>query len=108
MFFNKLKQIIFGITAFSLLIISEAALADYMNVLSKRLTITGSMLRPQTPEEKLVIAQNCESNLWPMIDNKELKSIVDTTFPLGEAAGAHELMESSRHMGKIVLEVAAY
>lgn len=89
-------------------LLGSKATADYMNVLSKRLTISGSMLRPQTPEEKLVIAQNCESNLWPMIDNKELKSIVDTTFPLGEAAGAHELMESSRHMGKIVLEVAAY
>tara|TARA_Y100000588_G_scaffold73405_1_gene75941 strand:- start:168 stop:1160 length:993 start_codon:yes stop_codon:yes gene_type:complete len=89
-------------------LLGSKATADYMNVLSKRLTITGSMLRPQTAEEKLVIAQNCESNLWPMIDNKELRSIVDTTFPLSDAAGAHELMESSRHMGKIVLEVSTY
>ncbi len=88
-------------------LLGSKAEADYMHVLSKRLTITGSMLRPQTPAQKSAIAGDCETRLWPMIERGQLKSIVHASFPLSDAAGAHELMESSQHMGKIVLEVAS-
>lgn len=79
---------------------------DVMQVLSKRLTLTGSTLRPQTPAQKSAIARDCEATMWPMIEHGQLKSMIHASFPLAEAWRAHELMESSRHMGKIVLEVA--
>ena len=88
-------------------LLGSKAEADYMHVLSKRLTITGSMLRPQTPAQKSAIAHDCETRLWPMIKRGQLKSVVHASFPLRDAAGAHELMESSQHMGKIVLEVGS-
>lgn len=87
-------------------LLGPKAEVNFMHVLSKRLTLTGSMLRPQTPEQKSAVARDCEATLWPMIERGQLKSIVHASFPLSDAAGAHELMESSTHMGKIVLEVA--
>ncbi len=87
-------------------LLGPTAKVNFMQVLSKRLTLTGSMLRPQTPAQKSAIARDCEATIWPMIEAGQLRSIVHASFPLTEARRAHELMESSVHMGKIVLEVA--
>ena len=75
-------------------------------VLGKRLTITGSTLRPQTNEEKAVIASDLRENVLPLLESGKVKPIIYHSYPLAEASRAHELMESSHHMGKIVLEVA--
>ena len=72
-------------------------------VLGKRLTITGSTLRPQSTAQKAVIARDVEENLWPLIAGGKYRTEVFKTFPLAEAAAAHALMEASEHMGKIVL-----
>lgn len=74
-------------------------------VLTQRLTITGSTLRPQTRAEKAAIAAKLESEVLPLLESGAVKPIIDSVFDLADASRAHELMESSRHMGKIVLEV---
>ena len=78
---------------------------DMRQVLGKRLTITGSTLRPQTTAEKTTIAAELQDRVLPLLDSGTIRPIIDATFPLGDAAKAHALMESSQHMGKIVLEV---
>ena len=78
---------------------------DMRQVLGKRLTITGSTLRPQTPAEKAAIAGDLQDQVLPLLESGAVRPIIDSTFPLGDAAKAHALMESSQHMGKIVLEV---
>ena len=75
-------------------------------VLGKRLTITGSTLRPQSVDEKATIARNVEQHAVPLLESGEVRPVIDSTFPLTDAAAAHTLMESSRHKGKIVLTVA--
>lgn len=70
----------------------------------KRLTITGSTLRARSAEFKGAIAQNLKQHIWPLIESGEIKPVVYKTFPLAEASKAHKLMESSEHIGKIVLE----
>jgi NADPH2:quinone reductase len=77
---------------------------DMRRVLGKRLTITGSTLRPQTVAEKAAIAADLERRVLPLLETGAVKPIIDSVFPLADAADAHALMESSRHMGKIVLE----
>lgn len=77
---------------------------DMRQVLGKRLTITGSTLRPQTAAEKADIAAQLEQHVLPLLESGEVRPIIHSTFPLADAAKAHELMESSKHMGKIVLE----
>lgn len=74
-------------------------------VLGKRLTITGSTLRPQTIAEKAAIAADLEDKVLPLLESGTVRPIIHSTFPLAEAGSAHALMESSAHMGKIVLEV---
>ena len=76
---------------------------DLRVVLAQRLTITGSTLRPQTVAEKARIAADLEHNVLPLLESGRVRPIVHQAFYLGAAAAAHELMESSRHMGKIVL-----
>ena len=76
---------------------------DLRIVLAKRLTITGSTLRPQSVEEKAQIAADVEREVLPLLESGRVRPIIHQTFPLDAAAAAHELMESSRHMGKIVL-----
>ena len=80
---------------------------DLRVVLANRLTVTGSTLRPQTVAEKAGIAAEIERNVLPLLASGRVGPVVHATFPLQAAAAAHELMESSRHMGKIVLTVAA-
>ena len=79
---------------------------DMMQVLRKRLTITGSTLRPRTAEAKADIAQKLRAQIWPLIENKEIKPLIAARFPLMDAAESHKLMESSKHIGKIILMVA--
>jgi NADPH:quinone reductase len=83
----------------------ESASVDLRRVLGRRLTITGSTLRPRTVEEKGQIAAALAREVWPAIEAGVVKPIVYRTFPLAEAAAAHRLMESSEHIGKIVLTV---
>ncbi|OOY10297.1 NAD(P)H-quinone oxidoreductase [Thioclava sp. F36-7] len=79
---------------------------NFAQVMVKRLTITGATLRPQSDAAKAEIARQLRANVWPMINSGKLRVIHDNTFPLAEAAKAHERMETSQHIGKIVLEVA--
>ena len=81
----------------------EAASLDLRRLLGRRLTITGSTLRPRTVEEKGAIARALRQEVWPMIEQGIVKPVVYQTFPLAEASAAHRLMESSDHIGKIVL-----
>ena len=74
-----------------------------MPVMLKRLTLTGSTLRPQPVERKGEIAQALKEKVWPLIAAGEIKPVIHAIFPLSKAADAHEMMESSRHIGKIML-----
>lgn len=79
---------------------------DLGPVLMKRLVLTGSALRPRTVEQKAAIARGLEAKAWPLLAAGKVKPVVNAVFPLAKAADAHRLMESSAHLGKIVLDVA--
>ena len=72
-------------------------------IMSKNLILTGSFLKPQTAAVKTQIAKDVEKNIWPMFVSGKIHPIIYKTFPLEEAAEAHRLMESSDHIGKILL-----
>jgi NADPH2:quinone reductase len=72
-------------------------------VLRKRLTITGSTLRPRSLEFKTAIAKALKEKVWPLIASGAIKPVIYSTFVTGDAAKAHALMESNQHVGKIVL-----
>src|SRR2546428_65907 len=74
-------------------------------VMRKRLTITGSTLRPRSVEFKGYIARNLREKIWPRIEAGRIRPVIYKTFPLAQAAEAHRLMESSQHIGKLVLTV---
>jgi NADPH:quinone reductase len=76
---------------------------DFSRVMVRRQTITGSTLRPQSDAAKSDIATALKANVWPLLDNGTVKPIIHQTFPLNKAADAHALMESSEHIGKIML-----
>jgi putative PIG3 family NAD(P)H quinone oxidoreductase len=76
---------------------------NFLPVLVKRLTIGGSTLRPRPVAFKAAIARNLEEKVWPLIAEGRIKPVIHQAFPLAEAAEAHSLMESSAHIGKIVL-----
>lgn len=78
---------------------------DFMPIMSKRLTFTGSTLRPRTVAQKAVIAQDLLKQVWPLLESGKVKPVIHATFPLKDAKLAHALMESSKHIGKIMLEV---
>jgi NADPH2:quinone reductase len=77
---------------------------DLSRVMTKRLTITGSTLRARDTAFKAAIAQNLEKTIWPLLASGQIKPIINAVFPAEKAADAHKLMESSEHIGKIVLE----
>lgn len=85
----------------------EAPVAElnFAQVMVRRLTITGSTLRPQSVSAKAEIARELEEKVWPLLDAGRVAPLIDSTFPLAEAAQAHARMESSAHIGKIVLTV---
>lgn len=79
---------------------------NFAEVMVRRLTITGSTLRPQSDLAKARIAAEVERHVWPMIVAGRMSPVMDSEYPLAEAAAAHARMESSGHIGKIVLRVA--
>lgn len=95
-----------GRTAIIAFLQGPRAELDLRVVLANRLTITGSTLRPQNAAEKARIAADIECNVLPLLESGRVRPIIHQTFPLDAAPAAHELMESSRHMGKIVLTTA--
>ena len=78
---------------------------DINEVMRRRLTITGSTLRPRPVEYKGALAKSLREKIWPLIEAGRIRAQVFKTFPLAQAADAHRLMESSQHIGKIVLTV---
>jgi NADPH2:quinone reductase len=82
---------------------SPKATVDFRRIMLKRLTHTGSTLRARTVAEKAAIARALEAKVWPLIASGRVRPVIYRTFPLAEAAAAHALMESSAHIGKIVL-----
>jgi putative PIG3 family NAD(P)H quinone oxidoreductase len=76
-------------------------------VMMRRLTITGSTLRPQSLAAKAAIARELEREVWPLLAAGRIAPVIDSEFPLAEAAAAHRRMESSAHIGKILLRVGA-
>lgn len=84
---------------------SKVADLDFMPVMLKRLTLTGSTLRPQPVEAKARMARALRKTIWPLIEDGRIAPVIHATFPLAEAAKAHAMMESSSHIGKIILTV---
>jgi putative PIG3 family NAD(P)H quinone oxidoreductase len=78
---------------------------DFRHVMMRRLTITGSTLRASPPQRKAELARSLEANVWPLYANGTLRIVTHAVFPVAQAGEAHALMESSRHVGKILLEV---
>lgn len=78
---------------------------DLLPIMVRRLTLTGSTLRPRSVEDKGRIARSLKEKCWPLIEAGKVRPVMFKTFPLADAAAAHALMESSTHIGKIVLEV---
>lgn len=81
------------------------ATVDLGQVLRRRLTITGSTLRPRSIDFKSAIAEKLQTRVWPLIETGKIKPVIHKVFPLEHASDAHALMESSTHIGKIVLEI---
>jgi len=80
--------------------------ANFAKLMTKRLTHTGSTLRPRSIEFKAVIASALESQVWPLLVSGKVAPVMDRTYPLADAWRAHERMEEGEHIGKIVLTVA--
>lgn len=78
---------------------------DLLPLMVKRLTFTGSTLRAQSAEAKAIIANELEEKVWPLLNGKNIAPIIDSTFPLAQVAVAHARMESSQHIGKIILDL---
>lgn len=78
---------------------------NFAQVMMRRLTITGSTLRPQSDQAKAGIAEALRTNVWPLIEAGRVAPVIDSEFALTDAAAAHARMESSGHIGKIVLKV---
>jgi NADPH:quinone reductase-like Zn-dependent oxidoreductase len=79
---------------------------DWIGLMVKRLTFTGSTLRPRTAADKAQMANELHEKVWPLLQQGKCLPVVHQVFDLREAAKAHELMESSTHIGKIMLKVA--
>lgn len=78
---------------------------NLLPIMLKRLTLTGATLRPRSVAEKALLAESLRAKVWPLLEAGTIRPIIYRTFPFREAAKAHELMESSAHIGKIVLTV---
>src|SRR6185503_4765289 len=81
------------------------ATANFAKLMQKRLIHTGSTLRPRSIAEKASIARGLEEKVWPLVAAGRMKPVVDSTFPLKDAGAAQARMETSLHIGKIVLSV---
>jgi NADPH:quinone reductase len=78
-----------------------------VDIMRRRLTLTGSTLRPRSVEFKTMVADEIGKTVWPYVEGGRLKPVIDSTFPLDQAAEAHARMEAGDHIGKIVLEVGS-
>ncbi len=78
---------------------------NFMPVMLKRLTLTGSTLRPQSNAAKARMAEGLRVTVWPLLEAGRIRPVIHATFPLAEAADAHRLMETSTHIGKVILVV---
>lgn len=81
--------------------------ADWMPIMLKRLTVTGSTMRASPAARKVAIANALRERVWPLYESGKIAPVVHRVFPLGEAAAAHALMESSQHVGKIMLDLGS-
>ncbi|NBT68634.1 MAG: NAD(P)H-quinone oxidoreductase [Betaproteobacteria bacterium] len=79
---------------------------DWVSMISKRLTFVGSTLRPRSAAEKAKIASELLQHVWPLFESSQVKTLIHEVYDLSDAAKAHALMESSAHIGKIMLKVA--
>jgi len=82
------------------------ALVNLGSIMRKRLMLTGSTLRPRSVEEKGEIARDLYEKVWPLLESRRVKVIVDRVYPLAEVAEAHRRMASSQHIGKIILNTS--
>jgi len=78
---------------------------DWRPIMMRRLTVTGSTLRASPYERKVALARSLRERVWPLLEQKRVRTVIHARFPLAEAAKAHALMESSQHIGKIMLQV---
>lgn len=78
---------------------------DFMPLMLKRLTLTGSTLRVQSAQAKANMASELEENVWPLLNNKTIEPVIDSVFPFEQVAAAHMRMESNQHIGKIILDL---
>ena len=83
------------------------ATVPVFEIMRRRLTLTGSTLRPRSADWKALVADELHRTVWPHVEAGRLKPVIDRTFPLADAAAAHARMEAGDHVGKIVLEVGA-
>lgn len=95
-----------GRYVFIAFLLGARAEVNFGHVLSKRLVLTGSTLRPQSVAAKAEIARAVEATVWPLVASGVVRSHIHATWPLAAAAEAHRVMESSAHMGKLALEIA--
>jgi NADPH:quinone reductase-like Zn-dependent oxidoreductase len=79
---------------------------DLRKVMSKRLVITGSTLRPRSVEEKTRLRDGVEQYMWPLFVSGKMRPVIDSVYPMEQAAEAHRRMESSQHIGKILISTA--
>jgi NADPH2:quinone reductase len=84
---------------------SPKAELDFSVMMRKRAWITGSTLRPRTPEEKGVIARDLLAHVWPLLEKGTVAPVIHKVFPFADAAAAHRMMEESTHIGKLVLDI---
>ena len=82
------------------------AKVNFLPIMLKRLTMTGSTLRPRSVEEKTIIAEKLTSDVWPLLGAGRVAPIIDKTFPLVEAAAAHTYLEKGEHFGKVILTMS--
>jgi NADPH2:quinone reductase len=78
---------------------------DFMPLMLKRLSLTGSTLRAQSAQAKATIACELEEKIWPLLENKTINPLIDSVFTFNEVAAAHQHMESNQHIGKIILDM---
>jgi NADPH:quinone reductase len=84
---------------------SKADNVDLLPIMLRRLTVTGSTMRPRSTAQKGEIAAELRAKVWPVLEAGRCGPVIHATFPLEQAADAHTLMESSTHIGKIMLTV---
>ena len=82
------------------------ATVNLAKIMQKRLTVTGSTMRPRTVADKGQIASELKERVWPLLEAARVKVIVDRVFPLGEVVEAHRHLEAGQHVGKVILKVA--